>query len=147
APDVLVAFGRPKGYRGSYKQWEEGDVVPQVVIEVLSPGNRPGEMTRKFEFYNLYGVEEYYLIDPDEQGVDGWRRTEKGLRAISDLVTWTSPRLGIRFDMSEGQLRVLTPAGRPFATYLEVLEAQHQAEQRAERLAARLRELGVDPDA
>ena len=23
APDALVAFGRPKGYRGSYKQWEE----------------------------------------------------------------------------------------------------------------------------
>lgn len=24
APDVFVAFGRPKGPRGSYKQWEEG---------------------------------------------------------------------------------------------------------------------------
>jgi Uma2 family endonuclease len=23
APDALVAFGRPKGYRGSYRQWEE----------------------------------------------------------------------------------------------------------------------------
>ena len=30
APDALTAFGRPKGYRGSYKQWEEGDVAPQV---------------------------------------------------------------------------------------------------------------------
>src|SRR5260370_41042771 len=32
APDVFVAFGRPKGDRGSYKQWEEGDVAPQVVF-------------------------------------------------------------------------------------------------------------------
>ena len=24
APDVMVALGRPKGYRGSYMQWEEG---------------------------------------------------------------------------------------------------------------------------
>src|SRR5437016_2428062 len=40
APDVLVAFGRPKGYRGSYRQWEEDNIPPQVVFEILSPGNR-----------------------------------------------------------------------------------------------------------
>jgi len=44
APDVLVALGRPKGHRGSYKQWEEGGVAPQVVFEVLSPGNRKAAM-------------------------------------------------------------------------------------------------------
>ena len=38
-PDALVAFGRPPGHRGSYKQWEEGGVAPQVVFEVLSPSN------------------------------------------------------------------------------------------------------------
>src|SRR4051794_20141583 len=30
APDVMVAFGRPRGDRRSYKQWEEGNVAPQV---------------------------------------------------------------------------------------------------------------------
>src|SRR5437764_1211047 len=40
APDVYVAFGRPKGDRGSYRVWEEGGIFPQVVFEVLSPGNR-----------------------------------------------------------------------------------------------------------
>src|ERR1700740_1321724 len=44
APDAMVAFGRPKGRRGSYKQWEEDGVAPQVVFEVLSPGNRIPEM-------------------------------------------------------------------------------------------------------
>ena len=48
APDTMVAFGRPKGHRGSYWQWEEGGVAPQVVFEVLSPGNRAGELSRKF---------------------------------------------------------------------------------------------------
>src|SRR5205809_3637619 len=38
APDVLVAFGRPKGDRGSYLQWLEDNIAPQVVFEVLSPG-------------------------------------------------------------------------------------------------------------
>ena len=47
APDVLAAFGRPKGDRGSYRQWEEGGVAPQVVFEILSPGNRLNEMIRK----------------------------------------------------------------------------------------------------
>src|SRR5260370_40095123 len=58
APDTLVAFGRRKGYRGSYRQWEEGGVAPQVVFEVLSPGNRFGEMVHKFDFYEQYGVAE-----------------------------------------------------------------------------------------
>ena len=65
APDTLVAFGRPKGYRGSYRQWVEGGIPPQVAWEVLSPGNRPGEMQKKFTFYEKYGVEEYYVYDPD----------------------------------------------------------------------------------
>src|SRR4029077_2493270 len=65
APDVLVAFGRPRGDRGSYRQWEEGGIAPQVVFEILSPGNRHGELIRKFNFYQRHGVEEYYVYDPD----------------------------------------------------------------------------------
>src|SRR5947209_8004265 len=37
APDVLVVFGRPKGRRGSYRQWEENHLAPHVVFEILSP--------------------------------------------------------------------------------------------------------------
>ncbi len=37
APDVMVVFGRPKGRRGSYKQWQEDNIAPQVVFEILSP--------------------------------------------------------------------------------------------------------------
>ena len=29
APDVMVVIGRPKGRRGSYKQWEEGNITPR----------------------------------------------------------------------------------------------------------------------
>ncbi len=49
APDAMVAIGRPQGYRGCYKQWEEEGIGPQVVFEVLSPNNRFGEMFRKLE--------------------------------------------------------------------------------------------------
>ncbi|HNI71034.1 MAG TPA: Uma2 family endonuclease, partial [Marmoricola sp.] len=44
APDTLVVFGRPRGDRRSYLQWEEDGIPPHVVFEVLSPGNRIGEM-------------------------------------------------------------------------------------------------------
>lgn len=59
APDVMVAFGRPKGDRPSYKQWEEDNIPPQVVFEVLSPSNRLSEMVDRFLFYQRFGVEEY----------------------------------------------------------------------------------------
>ncbi len=161
APDALVAFGRPKGYRGSYMQWLEGGIAPQVVFEVLSPGNRLGEMTRKFMFYNEHRVEEYYVIDPYENLVDGWIRQGDSLQPIEQMDGWVSPRLGIRFGISEQAAVVLhQPDGTPFKTYEQVCEMselyQNRAQQeaaraeqeaaRAERLAAKLRELGVDPD-
>src|SRR5687767_4834787 len=36
APDVYVVFGRPKGDRASYQQWNEDNVPMTVVFEVLS---------------------------------------------------------------------------------------------------------------
>lgn len=145
APDVLVAFGRPKGHRSSYQQWQEEDTPPQVVFEVLSPGNRFAEMLRKLDFYERFGVEEYYLYDPDPERLDftGWLRSGDRLQLIDRIDGWVSPRLGVRFDLSQGDLVIYRPDGRPFLTYVE-LARRHD---RAERLAARLRELGVDPDA
>src|SRR4051812_37209298 len=64
APDVYAVFGRPKGHRESYKQWEEGDVPMTVVFEILSPRNTPTEMDNKLLWYEDYGVEEYYSYDP-----------------------------------------------------------------------------------
>jgi len=70
APDAMVVVGRPKGKRGSYKQWEEEGLAPQVVFEILSPGNRFPQMQHKFQFYEKHGVEEYYIYDPERLGVD-----------------------------------------------------------------------------
>lgn len=66
APDALVVFGRPKGDRGAYQQWREANIPPQVVFEVWPPGNRAGPLIEKFRFYERYGVEEYYIYDPDD---------------------------------------------------------------------------------
>ncbi len=147
APDALVAFGRPKGRRGSYRQWEEDNVAPQVVFEVLSPGNTLAEMAEKLQFYDLYNVEEYYLYDPDSNDLTGWQRREGRLWVIEQMDGWTSPRLGIRFDLSGPTLTIYRPDGQPFLSHTELEQRARQAEQRAERLAARLRAMGIDPDA
>ena len=132
APDVLVAFGRPKGDRGSYQQWREDDIVPQVVFEILSPGNRLGEMVRKLGFYNRYGVEEYYIYNPDTVDFTGLLRTDGELTVIEELDGWVSPNLGIRFQITLETLEIYRPDGEKFLTYVE-LGAQREAErQRAE---------------
>jgi Uma2 family endonuclease len=133
APDVLVSFGRPKGKRGSYQQWKEGNVAPQVVFEILSPGNTRAEMNRKLLFYNRYGVEEYYLYDPESNQLSGWQRSEEFLDLIEPIANWVSPRLGIRFDCSGSELQIYRPDGQPFLSYEEVAQQAEQEHQRAEQ--------------
>lgn len=134
APDVYVAFGRPKGYRGTYKVWEEGGVFPQVVFEVWSPNNGVQEMERKRAFYARYGAEEYYLVYPEVPAhVDGWVRQGNELVEIEDMKSWVSPRLGIRFHLHRGKLTVFRPDGKRFLTPVEQDEQMRLALQRAEQ--------------
>ncbi len=132
APDVMVALGRPKGKRGSYLQWLEGGIAPQVVFEILSPGNRKQEMAEKFTFYDQYGVEEYYLYDPARGRLLGWLRNEQGaLVEIAAMNNWHSPRLGIRFVLAGLELELYNPDGSRFLSFVELSQRLEQAEQRA----------------
>jgi Uma2 family endonuclease len=136
APDALVAFGRPKGHRHSYKTWVEGGVAPHVVFEILSPGNRPGEMARKLAFYDRYGVEEYYIYDPDDGDFEGWLRVDGQLQPIPVVDGWTSPRLRVTFEAppQKEALVVHTPDGGRFEPYLELYEDREAERRRANEL-------------
>ena len=174
APDAMVAFGRPKGDRGSYQQWKEGNIAPQVVFEVRSLGNTQTEMDKKLVFYDRHGVEEYYLYDPDKGDLSGWLRTGERLNVIETMSGWVSPRLGVRFKISGTELELYRPDGKQFVSYVELaalreqerqakeqaqqqLEQQRQAKEqtqqqleqersRVQQLANKLRELGINPD-
>ena len=160
APDVMVVLGRPKGDRGSYKQWEEENLPPQVVFEILSPGNRRAEMSRKLLFYDRFGVNEYYLYDPDRHELSGWLRREGFLDVIEPIGDWVSPLLKIRFNLEEDELQIFRPDGQRFLSYVEIAQRAEEERQRAEeerqraekaeekasRLAARLQEMGIDPE-
>lgn len=129
-------------------------------------------MEAKLDFYERYGVEEYYFIDPYEEQYEAFVRRGNRLRSVlrRKLNGFISPRLGVRFQ-TDGGLKLFAPEGREFRTReereQEILEelrktalafedersraveesrradAEHRAK---ELLAAKLRELGVDPD-
>ncbi len=41
--------------------------APDLVVEVLSPGNKQVELQYKYEVYEESGVKEYWLVDPESQ--------------------------------------------------------------------------------
>ena len=159
APDTMVVFGRPPGDRGAYLQWKEGNIPPQVVFEVMSPGNTFGEMARKLRFYERYGVEEYYLYNPDRGTLNGWLRHQDRLVEIDAMIGWISPRLKVRFDLEGNDLVLYDPDDVRFVFYVELHQRARLAEERASfveeqfevaaariaRLEAQLRTQGIEP--
>lgn len=164
APDTMVVIGRPKGDRGSYMQWLEENIPPQVVFEILSPGNRAGRMVEKSLFYQQYGVDEYYVYDPDDGELSGFLRDNGGFKPVPEMDGWVSPKLGCRFELHDEKLRMFRPDGTPFLSEVEMddiwqaereransereranseCERANAEHARANRLAEKLQQLGV----
>jgi len=153
APDIMVVLGRPKGKRGSYQQWEEENVTPQVVLEILSPGNRSKKMFEKLLFYQRYGVQEYYIYDPERNELTGFVRSEDWLEPIEKMNDWISPLLQIRFELTENNLEIYRPDGRRFLSPVELEQRAEEAiaqlakeQQLYQDLLAKLRDRGIDPE-
>ena len=133
APDVMVAFGPPKGPRGSYQQWREGGIAPQVVFEVVSPGNTQAEILEKIDLYEEYGVEEFYIYDPDRKTLRGFRRQNDEWIAIPNMIGWISPRLNVEFGLQDGKLQLRGPDGGRFVSYVELVAQRQRSEAIAQR--------------
>ncbi len=140
APGTMIVFGRPKGDRGSYQQWKEDNLPPQVVFEVSFPGNTRREMDRKLLFYDRHGVEEYYIYDPDRIELSGWLRSQTGLESMEEMNGWESPRLGIRFNLAE-ELELYRPDGDRFLSFAEINQLLVQERQRAKQAEQQNREM------
>jgi vacuolar-type H+-ATPase subunit I/STV1 len=95
-------------------------------------------MQLKLDFYQKYGVEEYYVYDPEKNRLTGWLRSGKSLKAIKNMNGWVSPRLAIKFVLTPVTLEIYRPDNRKFATPIELEEQIQDKEQQriiAERLA------------
>jgi hypothetical protein len=122
--------------------------VSAVVIEVRSKPCRLGEWEQRFEQYEADGVEEYYVIYPEwPMSVEGWCRRNGRLASIPDMTGWVSPRLGIKWVSEQGNLFVYGSGSIHSKAAGSDPVAWSEALQLAKKLAVKLRELGVDPDA
>jgi Uma2 family endonuclease len=52
--------------------------APDLVIEILSPGNSGKEMREKFEVYEEAGVREYWIVDPERESVISYVLNKQG---------------------------------------------------------------------
>ncbi len=159
APDIMVVFGVPKGYRGSYQQWFENSVAPQVAFEIWSEDSI-GLLTKRFQFCDRYGVEEYYFYNPQTLELGGWLRIEGEFEPIEQMNGWVSPRLGVRFQISETEFQMFGPTGEAFLSFGELDQLRQEAQARAtqaemmleqersrsQALESKLREMGINPN-
>ncbi len=168
APDVFLSLdvAAPADLRAtdqrSYFMWEHGK-APEVVIEIVSD-RRGNELGSKLKDYARMGVTYYAVFDPfhalrEEMGGEvlivhelifgrRYRRREdyQMPEAGLSLTLWEgrfegSDNLWLRWRNKQGDL-ILT--GRELAD--REAAARRQAEDRAARLASKLRELGVEPE-
>lgn len=157
APDVMVVMNHPAGDRESYKQWQENGRQPDVVFEFISKSNTADEMMDKLDFYSDMGCQEFFIYDYRRGKFNAFRRNGGNClqkKPAETDGTWFSHVLGMSFGLDEnGRLWVRRPDGRLMETQRQILARAEQEAARAQQeaaradlLAAKLRELGIDPD-
>jgi len=166
SPDVLVTLGISNEKRENYKLWELGK-APDLVIEVTSKSTRLRDIGLKKGLYEAIGVKEYLLFDPRTEYLQPrfqvYRNEGSGYLPVlvPDATGYQSLTLGLIFREQSGQLRVFdpvtglalrTPSEQAVYAQQQAQFAQQQAQLAqesaayAERLAQKLRALGVDPE-
>lgn len=158
-PDVYVVFGVPRNPpRDVWKTWED-HTFPSVVFEFTSRSTRTVDTGSKKDLYQRLGVDELWWFDPLGEYLNprfqGWIRDgdrfvpvrpDADGRCVSDRLVGTlhAEDRGIVLTGRDGV--VIPPVDTLYAA-LEAArrEALDQA-RRAERLAERLRALGVDEE-
>jgi len=170
APDVFVVKGVEKHDRRIYKLWEEA-AAPCVVFEITSRGTRLDDLGTKRALYEILGIQEYFLFDPLgeylQPRLQGFRLASNQGQAyyhplpLTEDGTLYSQELELILQPENALLRLVEPTTTQMLPTLDeavdqMSDAIQRADaesqradaesQRAERLAAKLRELGLDPD-
>ncbi len=155
-PDVLVSLDVElpeelwEKHHRSYFVWEYGK-PPEVVIEIVSnrKGNEDGD---KLQRYAQQGIAYYVEIDPDHNLSNQTLRLYErhGARYVEREDHWM-PEMNLGLLLWEGVYEGKKDMWLRWCDLHDNLvatgaEKAAQEKDRADRLAAKLRELGVDPD-
>ncbi|MEL7037308.1 MAG: Uma2 family endonuclease, partial [Cyanobacteria bacterium J06592_8] len=151
----------------SWGVWEEGGKYPNVIIELLSPSTANVDRTDKKEIYqDKFRTPEYFWFSPNTLEFQGFHLINGEYEQIqpNDSGGLWSKQLQLFLGIHEQQLRFFTPEGELVPTpeesakiaeelaknekqQREIVEQQLEAErQQKEKLAAKLRELNIDPE-
>jgi len=80
-PDIVVILNANKGILHRKGHFHG---VPDLLVEILSPGNRDYDLIKKKELYQKFGVSEYWIIDPDTKLARGFELNNKTYQLISE---------------------------------------------------------------
>jgi Uma2 family endonuclease len=159
-PDFFVVLGTERKTRKSWVVWEEDGRYPNVIIEILSPSTANTDRVTKKELYqNTFRTPDYFWFDPYTLEFAGFHLVDNKYQPLEPNekgYLW-SEQLGLYLGVHEGLLRYFTPEGELVPRPEETATAADEraaaaneraaaANERAKRLAAKLRELNIDPE-
>jgi Uma2 family endonuclease len=69
-PDLSVVLNE-----GNARVDENGYIngAPDLIVEILSPGNAQHDLVSKKELYERFGVKEYWIVDPETRKAQGFQ--------------------------------------------------------------------------
>ena len=60
--------------------------APDIVVEIISPGNNKTELQNKFEIYEENGVQEYWIVSPQDKTFLKYTLNQEGIYIGSKLL-------------------------------------------------------------
>ncbi|MGB3237495.1 MAG: Uma2 family endonuclease [Geitlerinemataceae cyanobacterium] len=159
-PDFFVVLETDPKMRRSWVVWEEGGKYPNLIVEVLSDKTAKVDRTKKKKLYqDIFRTPDYFWFDPQTLEWAGFHLVDGKYQPLelNDRGLLWSQQLELYLGIHENFVRFFTAEGELIPTPEEdALSAQQELEvqrqqleierQRKEQLAAKLRELGIDPD-
>ncbi len=138
-PDFFVVLGAERKPRKSWVVWEEDGKYPNVIVEILSETTAANDRGLKKQIYqDTFRTPDYFWFDPYTLEFAGFCLVSGQYQPLEPNPQghlW-SQQMGLYLGVHEEKLRFFTPESK----------LVHTPEEVAERLAAKLRELNVDPD-
>jgi Uma2 family endonuclease len=145
-PDFFVVLGTEPEPRRSWMVWEEGGKYPNLIVELLSRSTANHDRGPKKELYqDTFRTPDYFWFDPETLEFQGFHLVDRAYQALEpNEHGWLwSQQLQLFLGVHNNQLRFFSAEGELIPTPKEAATAERD---RNQKLAAKLRELGIDPD-